>query len=77
MACGYDTQTVLAMLFDIDTDNGIKSDIHAATQITTVVVVIVARTNYAITHSLFNLYVRSVKCHPPRAFPGRLPNHTR
>ena len=26
MACGYDTQTVLEMLFDIDTDNGINSD---------------------------------------------------
>ena len=30
MACGYDTQTVLEMLFDIDTDNGINSDgIHS------------------------------------------------
>ena len=26
MACGYDTQTVLEMLFDIDTDNGINND---------------------------------------------------
>ena len=26
MACGYDTQTVLEMLLDIDTDNGINSD---------------------------------------------------
>ena len=26
MACGYDTQTVLEMLFDIDTDNGIHND---------------------------------------------------
>ena len=27
MACSYDTQTVLEMLFDIDTDNGINNDI--------------------------------------------------
>ena len=26
MACSYDTQTVLEMLFDIDTDNGINND---------------------------------------------------
>ena len=26
MACGYDTQTVLEMLVDIDTDNGVNSD---------------------------------------------------
>ena len=26
MACGYDTQTVYKMLFDIDTDNGINND---------------------------------------------------
>ena len=26
MACSYDTQTVLEMLFDRDTDNGINSD---------------------------------------------------
>ena len=26
MACGYDTQTVLEMLSDMDTDNGINSD---------------------------------------------------
>ena len=26
MACRYDTQTVLEMLFDIDTDNGINND---------------------------------------------------
>ena len=26
MACGCDTQTVLEMLSDIDTDNGINSD---------------------------------------------------
>ena len=26
MACGYDTQTVLEMSFDIDTDNGINND---------------------------------------------------
>ena len=26
MACGYDTQTVLEMLFDINTDNGINND---------------------------------------------------
>ena len=26
MACGYDTKTVLEMLFDIDTDNGINND---------------------------------------------------
>ena len=26
MACGCDTQTVLEVLFDIDTDNGINND---------------------------------------------------
>ena len=26
MACSYDIQTVLEMLFDIDTDNGINND---------------------------------------------------
>ena len=28
MACSYDTQIVLEMLFDIDTDNGINDRIH-------------------------------------------------
>ena len=49
MACGYDTQTVLEMLFGIDTDNGINNDRIRATQIAIVVVVIVARTKCAFT----------------------------
>ena len=44
-ACSYDTQTVLEMLFDIDTDNGINNNRISATQITIVVVVIFARTS--------------------------------
>ena len=36
--------------------------VYTETQIVIIVVVIVARTNCAITRSLFNLYVRSAKC---------------
>ena len=55
MACGYDTQTALEMLFDIYTDNGTNNDRIRETQIAIVVVVIVVRTKCAITHSLFNI----------------------
>ena len=61
MTCGYDTQTVLERLFDIDTDNGINSDS------------IYGNSNRdsscsdscayeLIARSLFNLYVKSTKC---------------
>ena len=52
MACSCDTQTVLEMLFDIDTDNGINTIEYAATQIAIVVVVISCANevrNYAFT----------------------------
>ena len=55
MACSYDTQTVLEMLFDIATDNGIYRIEYATTQITIVVVVIVARTKCATITTIFNI----------------------
>ena len=55
MACRYDTQTVLEMLLNINTDNELITIEYAANQITIVVVVIVARTKCAITRSLFNI----------------------
>ena len=39
MACGYDTQTVLEMLSDKETDNDIDSDSITGNQIAIVVVV--------------------------------------
>ena len=59
MACSYDTQTVLEMLFDINTDNGINNDRIRATQIA-IVVVIVARSKYV--HLSIYVGPLSIKC---------------
>ena len=62
MACGYDTQTVLEMLHDIDVDNGINSNSiygdsnHDSSCSDSCAYEL---RNYT---SLFNLYVRSAKC---------------
>ena len=55
MACGYDTMTVLEMLFDMDMDMALMVIVYTATQIAIVVVVIVAHTKCAITCSLFKI----------------------
>ena len=55
MACSYDTQTVLEMLFDIDTDNGINNDRIRVDSNHEVVVVMVAGMKCVIKRSHFNI----------------------
>ena len=59
MACGCDTQTVLEMLFDIDTDNGNNNDRICDESNRDSRCSIVARKKLRVH---FSIYVRSTKC---------------